>query len=58
MNSFLQLPAVRRRLAFQQVDAEKGLQALRFFGETPTFEAILEEVREFERRFNETNRGA
>jgi len=28
MNSFLQLPAVRRRLAFQQVDAEKGLQAL------------------------------
>lgn len=29
-----------------------------FFGETPTFEEILEEVREFERRFNETNRGA
>jgi hypothetical protein len=27
MNTFLQLPADRRRLAFQEVDAQLGLQA-------------------------------
>lgn len=27
MNAFLQIPAERRRLAFQQVDASMGLQA-------------------------------
>lgn len=35
MNTFLRVPAERRRLAFQQVDAEMGLQAFSVEKEPP-----------------------
>lgn len=57
MNTFLQLPAERRRLAFQQVDEAMGLQAMlgpMFFGEVPALDEIMEVVGEFEKTFNAT----
>jgi|GEM_PF-4840942 len=54
MNTFLQLPSERRRLAFLQVDESMGLQSFLFFGETPSFKDLMTAAAEFERIFNAT----